>query len=163
VLICGLDPGLSGALFLLSADRSFGRAYDMPTHSLARGGKDKREIDIHALVALLNERRPGHVFIEQVGAMPGQGATSMFAFGKGYGIVLGACAALGLPFTLVHPRAWKKALGVPPDKDGARARASQLLPAYAEQWPRKKDDGKAEAALLAHWGILAFEKIGEAA
>jgi hypothetical protein len=54
---------------------------------------------------------------------------------------------------------WKKALGVPADKDGARARASQLMPENAWLWPLVKHDGRAEAALIAYWGIRTLDLI----
>jgi hypothetical protein len=41
---------------------------------------------------------------------------------------------------------------VPKAKDAARARASQLLPQAAHQWPLKKHDGRAESALIALYG-----------
>jgi hypothetical protein len=44
------------------------------------------------------------------------------------------------------------ALRVPAEKDGARARASQLIPAGASWWPLVKHDGRAEAALIALYG-----------
>jgi hypothetical protein len=42
-------------------------------------------------------------------------------------------------------------VGAPAGKDGARARASQLIPSAAHHWPLKKHDGRAEAALLAFY------------
>ena len=50
------------------------------------------------------------------------------------------------------PQRWKKALSLGQGKDAARARASQLLPAHAHYWQRVKDDGRAEAALIAVYG-----------
>jgi len=38
-------------------------------------------------------------------------------------------------------------------KDGARARAAELFPAYAQMFARKKDDGRADAALIAWWSV----------
>ena len=156
-IICGIDPGLSGALVFIEG--SFVDVSDMPTHALVRGGKNKREIDAHMLAAVLNDARPGHAFIEQVGAMPGQGVSGVFAFGKSYGTIIGVLAALGVPMTFVNPRVWKKTLSVPAAKDGARARASQLLPAAAHWWPLVKHDGRAEAALIALWGLRSLETI----
>jgi len=144
-LIAGLDPGLGGALALL--DAATGEVidiFDLPVHQLTRGGKTKREIDAHQLAAALGGDRIGHCFIERVGAMPGQGVSSSFVFGKCFGVTLGVLAALGVPMTLVSPVRWKKALGVPAAKDGARARASQLMPAAAHHWPLVKHDGRAE-------------------
>jgi crossover junction endodeoxyribonuclease RuvC len=133
-MIVGIDPGLSGALFFLdSGCPSTGEAVDLPVHVLTRGGKKKREL-------------------EQVGAMPGQGVSSTFALGKGFGVLIGVIASRSIPLTLVPPVRWKRALGVPKAKDGARARASQLLPEAAHQWRLKKHDGRAEAALIALYG-----------
>ena len=152
-MIVGIDPGLSGALFFLDLNRlSAGEAVDLPVHLLMRGGKKKREVDVSGLIEILAGRRLEHAFLEQVSAMPGQGVSSVFAFGKAYGVILGAIAAHSIPLTLVAPIVWKRALGVPKAKDGARARASQLLPEAASQWALKKHDGRAEAALIALYG-----------
>lgn len=156
-IIAGVDPGLHGGIAFLSPDGC--ETLPMPILHLTRGGKAKGEIDAHTLAQIFWQRHAGHAFVEQVGAMPGQGATSMFAFGQGYGMVRGILAAVGVPYTLVSPRKWKAALGVPASKDGARARASQLLPGAADQWPRVKDDGRAEAALIALHGQQSLEGI----
>jgi crossover junction endodeoxyribonuclease RuvC len=149
MIIAGCDPGLSGAVAI--DHNGLLTVVDIPTYELSRGGKNKREIDTHGLVQVLTANID-HIFIEQAGSMPGQGVSSVFSFGKTYGIIIGICAALKVPYTLVPPQRWKKALGVPKEKDGARARASQLLPQTAHQWPLKKHDGRAEAALICLWG-----------
>ena len=152
-MIAGIDPGLSGALFFLDPNHlSAGEAVDLPVHLLMRGGKKKREVDVSGLIEILAGRRLEHAFLEQVSAMPGQGVSSVFAFGKAYGVILGAIAAHSIPLTLVAPIVWKRALAVPKAKDGARARASQLLPDAAHQWPRVHHHSRAEAALLALYG-----------
>lgn len=150
--LAGIDVGLGGAIFFLQPGATTGEAVDLPVHLLTRGGKNKRELDIAGLAGIFAARRPQHVFVEQVGAMPGQGVSSMFAFGKCFGVILGVLAALQIPVSLVPPATWKRTLGVPKAKDAARARASQLMPAAARQWPLKKHDGRAEAALLALYG-----------
>jgi crossover junction endodeoxyribonuclease RuvC len=129
MLIAGMDPG--------------------------RGGKTKRELDTHALARLIGDRRPGHAFVELVGAMPGQGVSSVFAFGKSFGVVIGVPAALGIPFTLISPQVWKGALGVSAGKDGARARASQLMPAAAHHWTRVRDDERAGKRVDRHVRIAS--------
>ena len=152
-MIAGIDPGLTGAVCLVDpSNPTTCRVYDLPIHVLTRSGKKKRELDIAGLIGILTSHRLDHVFLEQVGAMPGQGVSSVFAFGKTYGVILGVIAAHTIPLTLVAPAVWKRALAVPKAKDGARARASQLLPGAAAQWRLKKHDGRAEAALLALYG-----------
>jgi crossover junction endodeoxyribonuclease RuvC len=123
-----------------------------------RGGKTKRELDAHALARLIGDRRPGHAFVELVGAMPGQGVSSVFAFGKSFGVVIGVPAALGVPFTLISPQVWKGALGVSAGKDGARACASQLMPAAAHHWTLVRDDGRAESALIGMYGLRQLDR-----
>jgi crossover junction endodeoxyribonuclease RuvC len=159
--VCGIDPGLSGALFFLNADGTTGEAVDMPVHMLARGGKAKRELDIAALLHILASRPITHAFIELVGSMPKQGIASTFQFGKAYGIILGVVAALQIPHTLVSPVQWKRALQVPKVKAGARSRASQLLPKAAPQWPMVKHDGRAEAALLSLYGLRQLGSLAD--
>ena len=153
MLIIGLDPGLSGAVAFLNDQDNDLKVFDTPTLTLSRGGKAKREPDMVELARIVGAAGPiAHAFVEQVGAMPGQGVSSVFAFGKVYGAALGILAAHFIPLTLVSPVKWKRALGVPADKDGSRARASQLMPAHAGLWSRCKDDGRAEAALIAEYG-----------
>jgi crossover junction endodeoxyribonuclease RuvC len=141
--------------FLDPGNPSTGKA-DLPVHVLTRGGKKKRELDIAGLIGILSLRRLTHAFLEAIGAMPGQGVSGVFAFGKCYGVILGVIAARSIPVSLVPPVRWKRALVVPKAKDGARARASQLLPEAAHQWRLKKHDGRAEAALIALFGLRAL-------
>lgn len=157
MIIAGIDPGLDGAIAFLDLTSGAIEIADMPTLSLTRNGKGKREIDEAALAQTFDQRTIRHAFVEQVGSMPGQGVSSAFAFGKGYGIVIGCLAAHFVPRTFVSPVRWKRCLGVPADKDGARARASQLLPAVAHWWALVKHDGRAEAALLALYGKRMLE------
>jgi crossover junction endodeoxyribonuclease RuvC len=149
----GIDPGLGGAIAVILPDGSM-RVHDMPTFMLERNGKKKREIDCVKLAAIIRDVDDcsAVVWLEQVGSMPGQGVSSVFAFGQAFGIVKGIVAALGQPLELVTPQVWKKALRVPKDKDGARARASQIMPGMASNWPLAKHDGRAEAALIAYYG-----------
>jgi crossover junction endodeoxyribonuclease RuvC len=85
-------------------------------------------------------------------AIPRQSAYATGIFFQVYGQLLGILTALAIPYTVVPPVVWKRALMVPAGKSAARARASQLLPAAAGYWARVKDDGRAEAALIALYG-----------
>jgi crossover junction endodeoxyribonuclease RuvC len=163
VIVCGVDCGLSGALaFLDPGNPATVATFDIPVHLLTRGKKAKREIDIAGLVGILTAHRIDHAFVEQVASMPGQGVSSVFAFGKGYGIVLGVLASHAIPTTLVTANVWKRNICVDKSKDSSRARASQLLPRCAEQWRLKKSDGRAEAALIALYGLKQINGQGGA-
>lgn len=152
-IILGVDPGLEGALAWLDDAGQLQRVADMPTVRLERNGKAKRDVDAYELGRLIGGGGIiAQAIVEQVGAMPGQGVSSMFAFGRAYGTILGVLAANFIPIELVAPTKWKRAMQVPTGKDAARARASQVLPASAGHWTRVKDQGRAEAALLALYG-----------
>lgn len=151
-MILGVDPGKTGALAWLSDTGALLYVHDVPTLKAGTGGK--AVVDEAALAGLVQSYADitTHAFIEMVGARPGQGVTSMFNFGTTYGLLRGVIAANGIPRTFVTPGKWKKALGVSAEKDSARARASQLMPQHAANWTRVKDDGRAEAAMIAYYG-----------
>jgi crossover junction endodeoxyribonuclease RuvC len=150
----GIDPGFSGAVAVIGDGEI--RIYDAPIAKVKSGRKTHSEMIPQMMVNILKTYvfRETHVFIEKVGVMPGQGIASSGAFMRGYGMWEGVVAALGLPYTLVHPARWKKAMmgDMGKDKDAARLRAAQLFPAAAEGLSRVKDDGRAEALLLAEYG-----------
>ena len=148
-LIAGIDPGLSGAIALLGGAAEVEIA-DMPTLEI----KGKRIIDLYALAQLfdLAGKDTRLAVIEDPHAMPGQGVSSMFKFGFACGAVQAMVASAFIPMKLVAPGAWKKAMGLGSDKDASRRLASQLMPRHAHLWARKKDDGRAEALLLAIYG-----------
>ena len=84
------------------------------------------------------------------------GATSAFNFGMGFGMWQGICAASLIPYQLVHPATWKALLmkDMSKEKDASRVKAMQLYPQTAKDLTRKKDHGRADALLLAHYGTI---------
>ena len=152
VHIVGVDPGLSGALAVLTPDGTLQALYDVPTLTLRTSRGRRQEYDVPGLVGLLAPYTgtQTHVVIEEAQAMPGQGTRSMFQTGLGMGIWLGVLAALQLPYRRVRPQIWKKAFGLGKDKEASRLKAMQLYP--GADLRRKKDHGRAEALLLAFYG-----------
>jgi crossover junction endodeoxyribonuclease RuvC len=148
--ILGVDPGAKGALALLVAGMV--ETVDMPAVEI----RGRYRVDAARVASIIRMWRPDHAFVEQVNAWPGQGVASCFSFGKSAGIVLGILAALQIPTSEVAAVTWKKKLGVPADKGAARWRASQLFPTNANDWSRVRDDGRAEAALIASFGQRAL-------
>ena len=153
-MIWGIDPGVSGAVVFFDALEGVLEIHDMPILEV----KKKKQVSPQLLSNILKQHH-APLYIEQVGAMPGQGVTSMFNFGKSYGICLGAAAALQLPTTTVPPQTWMKKIGKPQGKDGSRERAIQVFPAFSQSFARKKDDGRADAALIAYFGFIFGESV----
>lgn len=156
----GIDPGLSGALAWYDPTYDELDVKDMPTHTVKSNGKQRRKIDFRLLAAYVDNSRTftQKALIEEVNAMPGQGVTSMFSFGKAAGAVEMAVAYSAIPYDMVTPVKWKKAMRVTGQKDEARRAASRLMPKHAHLWARVKDDGRAEAALIAYY--LAQQNTG---
>ena len=150
--ILGIDPGASGALVIVDTNQNTLEVMDMPCVEIKRGARMVRQVSAQLLVNLLRDHNASHAYVEKVGAMPGQGVASMFAFGRAAGVVEGVLAGLEIPTTYVTPQEWQKAMRVIGGKDGSRNRASQLWPAFSNQFARKKDDGRADAALVASYG-----------
>lgn len=93
--------------------------------------------------------------VEHVNAMPGQGVTSCFSFGRNFGFILGLLTACQIPYQLVRPQVWKKEFGCTSDKNTSVEVAQRLYPnadLYRTERCTKPHDGKAEALLLAEWG-----------
>lgn len=150
-MIIGIDPGITGAVAILNDDGSFHGVFDMP---VIQPGKRKR-INSSGLARLIEENMSEFVavaYIEQVGAMPGQGTASMFSFGHAAGVADGVLAALSIPIEYVTPQTWKKNYSLNgKDKEASRAKGIQLYPQAS--LARKKDVGRAEAILIARYGF----------
>jgi crossover junction endodeoxyribonuclease RuvC len=152
--IIGIDPGISGAIAIFKNGKLHD-VFDMPTVEIASGKTIKRHISAATLrnILELDMYQFSHVVIEKVGAMPGQGVTSMFNFGRSAGIIEGVVVGLKISHTYVTPQTWTKAVGRAAGKDASRMRAMELFPAKADLFKRAKDDGRADAALIAYWYI----------
>lgn len=150
--VLGIDPGAGGAVALVAgAQQTLMGVADMPVQVTDRG---RRRVDAGQLVTLVAAWSPiDHAVIELVGPMPRDGSAGSFWFGRSAGICEGVLAALGVSYSLVSPVMWKRRLGVPTNKDAARARASELFGGQ-DWWPLKKHDGRAEAAMIALWGWM---------
>lgn len=152
--ILGIDPGASGALALYDPVTSDLDIIDMPTYKALVNGTKKKRIDLYALARWidLHSRSIKFAVVEDPHAMPGQGVSSSFAFGFSCGAAQMLVASALIPVTLVRPAIWKRRMGLSSDKNASRALASLRFPQHRVLFARAKDDGRAEAALLALYG-----------
>lgn len=157
MLIIGIDPGFTGAIAGLDTETGKLNVFDMPVFKNPKG---KTILNLYMLYDLLTP--PADVqctaMLELVAARPGQGAPATFRFGQGFGSVEMALAAHKLPTHYVTPAKWKKHFGLSKDKGASRGLASQRFPHNATEFSRVKDDGRAEAALIALYTKEVFEK-----
>jgi crossover junction endodeoxyribonuclease RuvC len=147
-ILLGVDPGFSGALASLDPATGSLTVLDMP---ILTNRKGKTELDHIRLFEIL--RPPPdvqiHAYLELVASRPGQGAPATFRFGQGYGAIEMALAAHRIPVHYVTPSKWKSHFGLSKDKGASRGLAVQRFPKLAQEFSRVKDDGRAEAALIA--------------
>lgn len=155
----GIDVGLDGGIVALNEDLSVFAATPMPTLGV---GKTKRAIDEAAIVEFMEavERR-GNLFVvvEKAQAMPGQGVTSMFSYGVGFGVLRGILSALHIPHELTTPQSWQNVILRGVQGDGTKGRSvlkcQQAIPTLNLKPGRYKaaHDGLADSgciALFAH-------------
>lgn len=148
--VLGIDPGCSGSLVLITEQGGYIDHLAMPTIKVGT----KSRVNGAAVAAWIRQYGISHAYLEQVGAMPGQGTASMFTFGHAAGVVEGILQGLNIPYTLVTPQAWKKSAGlIGSDKDAARSRAIQLYPELRVLDAKAKGQAIADALLIARHGI----------
>ena len=152
MIYIGVDPGKKGGFAIIHTDLSgkqqvevFPWDDDAFIREMAAWNGDFAAHEGGGMVAA----------VEKVGAMPGQGVTSMFSFGQSYGFILGALQALGIPFQIVPPRKWKGEFGLNSDKAKSIEVCHRLFPDLSLRRTEKcltDSDGLAEALLICEWG-----------
>lgn len=153
MIVLGIDPGHTGALAFLDTSLHTIRVYDMPVRAETKT-KTRREVAAPLLARIIKRNMPGCAYLEEVWSSKDQMSVNAFTFGDGYGTIKGALAAHEVPLTKVRPQIWKKTTRCPRDKTEARFRAMDLFPSCTDIFQRAKDDGRAEASLIALYGAL---------
>lgn len=176
MIILGVDAGAHGAIAALdSLTGDLLMVEDMPADVVEVSGKERHRVSPGRLadiirpfgshppgadgkrIALLMEQptyRPLVVRNKQTGQRETRqpGAAGMAQLGESVGIIKGIAAAFSLAYTGVAPGAWKRVVRCPADKKEACRRAVECFPRWATFFKRVKDDGRAEAALIALYG-----------
>ena len=153
MIIIGIDPGVSGAICILTNGK-ITEIYEMPT--MIDGKKNKKQVNGAEVTNIINKelvnKKDINVVIEHVSAMPGQGVTSMFNFGQSFGVLKGICAALKLPVHFIRPVKWKKHFNlINTEKDASRTKVIEVFPYISSKISKKKDANKADAILIARF------------
>lgn len=166
----GIDPGSTdGGLAIV--DRVAGRplrlvdAIDIPT----LGELAKKRVDVLAVARWLDQHAPIDIgVIERVGLMPDQDVGTGTVFMRSVGHLEAVIMLAEIRFEPVETVSWKKAFGLhnPPKiegekigrrktrlKEASRQKAIMMFPQAHSLLARKCDHGRAEAALIATFGI----------
>ena len=141
--IMGIDPGIGGGLAVLN-EAKLVDVIDMPVFNGRVNGT--------LIAEYLDRWEPDYVVVEDSHAMPKQGVVSSFNFGLSTGIVIGAIQGAKYPLIRIASGVWKMQMGMRgKTKSDSRGLAAELWPDFVKSFQRAKDDGRAEAALLARW------------
>ncbi len=137
----GIDPGANGALVALGEGGIMEGFISIVPFS------KNTEHDIVHLLQCLHPDIDMCCFIEKVHAMPKQGVSSTFKFGRNYGVMIGILTALGIPYREVTPQAWQRAMSClsKGDKNCTKAAAQKLFPSV------KVTHANADALLIAEY------------
>ena len=158
LIFIGIDPGKTGFVAIVTEHDLVAAE---PTPTIKVGKKNEYNVPgMRNILADINEPgRQCHAILEKQQAMPGQGVSSMFSIGQGFGLWEGLLVGLGIPYTIVHPRTWKKEMlrDVPGDDPKGRSilACGRMFPEVSllrTERCRKPDHNMAEAILLAEYG-----------
>jgi len=179
----GIDGGLDGAFVVINHKFCILSWWDMPTiesvkKTTPRKGPDagktktsfKRNFDprsiltnLRAAISIIRDEEDLQpvIFFEKAHAMPQQGVSSTFKTGQGFGLIEMALVALDVPYHIIDASAWSKEMhkGVTGGSPKAKSLslASRLFPALPLKTPRGTKltmDGRADAALVAYYGLV---------
>lgn len=157
--VAGIDPGKHGAIVIVDGNNVVAQ-WLMPTIGT--------EIDHHALDSIFHDLAAYEcpVVLERVHSMPGQGVSSTFKFGMGYGCLLQLLASHKITHSLVLPSRWTKEMHtnidskIEPKKRSLIAVQREFPNHSFLATPRSKvpHSGLVDAALLALYGFRVIYK-----
>lgn len=154
----GVDPGTPLTVAALSTDGAaiLGIHDEDAVSTREKRASRKTLVTENSPELLASVLRPyaalgAQVAVERVSPMPGQGLASTARFVGSMHMTVGLVAGLGIPYRLVTPVTWKRAMDLSSDKERSRAMAARMWPRQADLFRLKKHHDRAEAALLALW------------
>jgi crossover junction endodeoxyribonuclease RuvC len=158
--ILGIDPGIRGGLAIVAfndgAAPQLIDAIDVPT--VGSGAKER--VNVLFIQEWLLQHGPASAFIERGQALPRQGASSGFKYGRSVGSLETTITLCGIALEIVEPSMWKRFFRLPgKDKEAARQRAIALFPAAHRFFARRKDHQRGEAALIALYGLRTLQPV----
>lgn len=150
----GIDPGKSGGLAIIDTDGG------QPTVTALAFDPKYPKSYVETIQELSLCAAHCFVVVENVHAMPKQGVSSSFNFGRGFGWLIGLLDFGGLPYELVNPQKWKKEFSCTSDKNTSIDVAKRLFPnvnLMRTDRCSKPHDGICEALLMAEYGRRKYK------
>ncbi|XP_028805322.1 Holliday junction resolvase MOC1, chloroplastic [Neltuma alba] len=159
--VIGVDPDVSGAVALLKYEESgcSAQVFDSPHVQMLVGKRTRKRLDAKSIVQLVRSFDAPigtTAYIEQSIPFPNDGKQGWWSGGFGYGLWIGILVSSGFSVVPVPSNTWKAKFelnGSRAAKDDSRRVASTFFPSLSSLLGRKKDHGRAEALLIAAYGM----------
>ena len=155
MLIAGVDPGANGAIAVLDSSNPDSVAL-----------LDLAKVTPFDAYQWLHKQQPNSVWIEDVHSLYGMSAKSNFGFGKNLGIVtaIAKIATNGQAVKTVAPKVWQKYVGVTVRGKAIKKQVAEIantLYPVANLYGKRGGllDGRADALMIAHYGLHNKEKV----
>lgn len=148
MIYIGIDPGKNGAYAVIKTE--CGKI----TNTFVKPWNDREFADCMSNACTAKNDERVVACVEKVGAMPGQGVTSMFSFGKSAGFIEGVLTAYGIGYQLIPPKRWKKEYCLSSLKQKSIDVCRNLFPDVSLKRTDRcstNHDGMAEALLMAEY------------
>ncbi len=158
----GIDPGITGAVCVMTADGEVHAMHDVPVLAEGKGhSRTKRAVDALGLCEII---RPyagrARAAMERNGPRPNSTLSTYGSYRDTVGVIRGVLSAYAIPVHWYAPQDWKGELALPAQNDEskasyakkkelARALAIELYPGQYDWLKRKSDHDRAEALLIA--------------
>ena len=119
--VIGIDPGVSGAVAILSLDKEKVMYYPFSKYT---------EHELCCIMKTADNAGAYMCHLEKVHSMPKQGVSSVFTFGKNFGWYIGMLDALQISYDFITPQRWQQSMSCRSggDKNVTKRRAQQLFP-----------------------------------
>jgi hypothetical protein len=150
--VIGIDPGISGGISIFHLGKE-PKAFKMPpTH---------RDIADLVLGLFLEANKRAMTYLEQVNVLPHDGTRSAKTFMVNYGALQGILSAYRMPYKLVSPAKWQRAMQLKPQgertktikKNEHKAAAQRLFPEI------RMTHALADALLIGQYGMIIESKV----
>ena len=155
MLHLGVDPGKSGGLAMISTQENYIYMQTMPDNFI-----ELREFFRKAKECTIFEKGI-HCWLEKAQTMPKQGIVSAFNYGKHFGELCATLALLEIPYSMVSPIKWTKAMHS--NAGPAPTAKAKTLMVARRLYPKEKflatarskvpHNGMVDALMIAHYGM----------
>jgi hypothetical protein len=162
VIVAGIDPGVNPTIAVIDSESGRISIYDELSAAKKVGGKNTSQPVPELIAFALGQSGAELVLIEHVwmrptGGAKAQGAVSQARLISAMHLCWGVAAGLGIRTELVVPAKWKAHFRLHgTDKEDSRLKCLSLMPDAAKFLMRKMDHNRAEALMLARYGLDTY-------